>query len=296
MTRDAALLGRAGALLLGIAIALCASAARAHEPHSMLQPAQTVELVFHQHMGAELPLGTRFRDSLGRSVRLGEFFHGEPVVMVLEYLRCRTLCGVVIQDAAQALANTPLKAGRDYQVIALSIDPRDGPADARAARAKYLASLSTQAAQGWHFLTGSAASIHAVASVVGFPYRYDPELDQYAHPAGITIATPAGGIARYILGVGYRPLDVRLALTEAADGHISSPVADLLLLCYCYDPGTGRYSFAIRDTTDALCGATVLGIALLVVFLTRASSNRTDAGRPDADAPRAPSMRDTRRS
>ena len=278
-------------LLLGLVGALSCGALFAQEQHSTLQPSQTVELVFHQHMGAELPLGTGFRDSLGRSVRLGDYFHGEPVVMVLEYLRCRSLCGVVIKDAARALANTPLLAGRDYQVVALSIDPRDGPADARAARAKYLASLSPQAAGGWHFLTGTAASIHAVASVIGFPYRYDPELDQYAHPAGITIVTPAGSIARYVLGVGYRPLDVRLALTEAAEGHISSPVADLLLLCYCYDPGTGRYSFAIRNTTDVLCGATVLGIALLVIRLTRGSSKV-----PDADASGTPPIGGTRRS
>lgn len=280
-------------VLLGLALCLCSPAALAHEPHSMLQPSQTVELVFHQHMGAELPLGTQLRDGLGHSVRLGDYFHGEPVVLVLEYLRCRTLCGVVMQDAARALLNTPLVAGRDYQVIALSIDPRDGPADVRAARAKYLASWSAEAARSWHFLTGSAAAVHAVASVVGFSYRYDPQLDQYAHPAGITILTPRGSIARYILGVGYRPLDVRLAVTEAAQGRISSPVADLLLLCYCYDPGTGRYSFAIRNTTDVLCGATVLGIALLMIRLTRSSSRR------DADAPAAPAappMRDTRRS
>lgn len=228
-----------------------------------------VDLRFHQHMGAQLPLGAEFRDAAGKAVRLGDYFRsGEPVVVILEYLHCRSLCGFVIKDTARALSLVPLKAGKDYQVVAISIDPRDKPADAREARTKYLGSAPSKWA-GWHFLTGTPGPIHAVAQTVGFSYRYDPAIDQYAHPAGITITTPRGSVARYILGVGYRPLDVRLALTEASRGHISSPVADLLLLCYCYDPGTGRYSFAIRSTTRALCGATLLGIGLLIFSLSR---------------------------
>lgn len=237
--------------------------------HTMLQPAETTELTFHQHPGAALPLDARFRDSGNRSVRLGDFFHGAPVILVLEYLRCRGLCGVVIQDAARALALVPLAAGHDYQVVVVSIDPRDDPRDAQTARAKYLPAQSRRTALGWHFLTGRPAAIEAVARAVGFSYRYDPAVDQYAHPAGITIATPAGRVARYVLGVGYRPLDVRLALSEASQGRISSPAADLLLLCYCYDPGTGRYSFAIRGVTRALCGATVLGLGGWLLGLAR---------------------------
>lgn len=261
--RSAALWMLLGSLLTAGAVEPAAHAS------SSLSPTTTSALSFRQHPGARLPLDTEFQDSRGEPVRLGRFFSGKPVVLVLEYLRCRTLCGRVVHDAAQALARTPLAAGRDYQVVAISIDPREGAADARAAEAKYLAGASEAQQQGWHFLTGTSAAIHTVADAVGFPFRYDARIDQYAHPAGITIATAEGTITRYILGVGYRPLDVRLALVEAGRGHISSPVADLLLLCYCYDPGTGRYSFAIANATRALCGATVLGLAIMVVRLSR---------------------------
>jgi len=237
--------------------------------HSSLLPADTRDLGFRQHMGAALPEEVTLRDGTGRWVRLSDFFRGEPVVLVLDYLRCRNLCGVVLEHTAKALALTPLTAGRDYQVVAISIDPRDGPAESREARMKYLAGLPAASAAGWHFLTGPEASVRAVADAVGFHYRYDPAIDQFAHPAGIMIVTPRGTIARYLLGVGFRPLDLRLGLTEAARGRISSPVADLLLLCYCYDPGTGRYSFAIRNTTRALCAATVLGLAFMVFRLSR---------------------------
>ncbi|HXS27157.1 MAG TPA: SCO family protein [Steroidobacteraceae bacterium] len=238
-------------------------------PHTTLRPEDTSELGFKQRMGAALPLGVALRDEAGRPVRLGDFFHGEPVVLVLDYLRCRTLCGVVLEHTASTLALTPLIAGRDYRVVAISIDPRDGPAESRAAREKYLAGLPPARAAAWHFLTGPESSVRAVADAVGFHYRYDPAVDQFAHPAGIMLATPRGTIARYLLGVGFRPLDLRLGLTETARGRISSPVADLLLLCYCYDPGTGRYSFAIRNTTRALCAATVLGLGFMLFRLAR---------------------------
>jgi protein SCO1 len=237
--------------------------------YSSLQPAQTADLRFHQHIGAALPLDAEFRDASGRRVRLGDFFGRAPVVVVLEYLHCRTLCGYVLRDTVAAIRHVPLASGRDYQVLAISIDPRDGPADARAARAMYLGRAPASVATGWHFLTGGAAPIRAVADAEGFSYRYDPAIDQYAHPAGIAIATPRGRVARYLLGLGYRPLDLRLALSEAGRGQLSSPVADLLLLCYCYDPGTGRYSFAIGNLTRALCALTVLGLALLVWRLAR---------------------------
>lgn len=246
-------------------VVFAASAAPA-PGHSSLQSGLLSELTFHQHPGAALPLNTRFLDETGRSVRLGQFFHGEPVVLVLEYLRCRDLCSYVLRDTVTALRRVPLVGGQDYQVIALSIDPREGPADARATRATDFAGVR---AAGWHFLTGRERDIGRVAQAVGFPYRYDPAIDQFAHPAGIVVATPMGTIARYVLGVSYRPLDLRLALVEAGRGHISSPVADLLLLCYCYDPGTGRYSFAIRNATRVLCGATLLGLGAMLFGLTR---------------------------
>jgi protein SCO1/2 len=234
--------------------------------HSSLQPGVLSELAFHQHPGAALPLDSRFLDETGRSVRLGQFFHGEPVILVLEYLRCRDLCGYVLRGTVAALQRVPLVAGRDYQVIALSIDPREGPEDARATRTMDLQGVRSA---GWHFLTGRAPEVGRVARAVGFSYRYDPAIDQFAHAAGIVVATPTGSIARYLLGVSYRPLDLRLALVEAGQGHISSPVADLLLLCYCYDPGTGRYSLAIRNVTRALCGATLLGLGAMLFGLAR---------------------------
>ena len=227
---------------------------------------QLDDLAFHQHLGAALPLDTPLRDEDGRTVTLGSFFGTRPVLLVLDYLHCKTLCGFVLSDLVQSIGHVPLTAGKDFEVLAISIDPHDGPAESRAARAKYLA--RTAHSGGWHFLTGNDTDIHRIAAAVGFPYLYDADADQYAHPAGVTIAAPNGSIARYILGVDYAPLDLRLALTEAAHGAISTPATALLLLCYCYDPATGRYSAQINTAMRVLGGATVLGIAGMIARLS----------------------------
>jgi protein SCO1/2 len=233
---------------------------------------QLADLSFHQHPGTTLPLDTALTDEAGRTVRLGSFFTDRPAVVVLDYLHCKTLCGFVLDDLVRTTAQVPLTPGRDYDVIAISIDPHDTPADSRAARDQYLA--RTAHPGGWHFLTGSDAAVHQIASAIGFPYLYDASADQYAHPAGITIASPDGRIARYLLGVDYAPLDLRLALTEAARGTISTPATALLLLCYCYDPATGRYSAQINTALRILCGATVLGLGYMVLRLSHVRLGR----------------------
>jgi protein SCO1/2 len=252
-------------LLAGAAPAAAAAAAAAAQ--SAFTANQLEALTFHQHPGAGLPLDTLLIDESGNPVRLGSYFKARPVILVLDYLHCKTLCGFVLSDLARTLGEVPLAPGKDFEVLAISIDPRDTPADSRAARAKYLARTGG-AGGGWHFLTGSDTEVHRIAAAVGFPYLYDASAEQYAHPAGITIVAPNGKIARYILGLDYRPLDLRLALTEASRGAISSPATDLLLLCYCYDPATGRYSAQIDLAMRLLGGATVLGLGATILRLS----------------------------
>jgi protein SCO1/2 len=253
--------------LLSVLALLAASPAAAH---STLKPEEAADLAFHQRPGAALPLDAPFRDEAGRAVRLGDYFAGRPVVLALEYLGCETLCGVVLGSLAGTLDRVPLDASRDFEVVAVSIDPRDGPDAARAAKRHYLGLYHHEGgAAGWHFLTGDAAAIQRVADAVGFPFRYDAAVGQFAHPAGVTVAAPDGTISRYLLGVDYRPRDLRLGIVEAAQGTIAAPASRLLLLCYHYDPQTGRYSVPIVNALRLAGGLTVLGIAAMVVRLSR---------------------------
>ena len=204
------------------------------------------EFAFRPHPGGQLPLATEFVDEQGREVVLGRFFVGTPVILVLDYLRCQTLCGVTLEKLVAALDTLPLDAGRDFEVVVVSIDPRDKPADVAAAKLKYLAGYHhTKASNGWHFLTGPEA-VRTVADTVGFPYRYEPALDQYIHPAGFIVAAPDGRISRYMLGVGAPPSDLRAALGDAAQGRAVGVMERILLFCHGTDPNLGSNSLIIE--------------------------------------------------
>jgi len=201
---------------------------------------------YKQRLGNRLPLQTVFRDETGRSVQLSELLGGKPLILVLLYFHCPNLCGIVQTDLFDALGKTGMTAGRDYTLIALSIDPSETVADAKAAKADDLSRYPLPGAeQSWHFLTGPAYQVQVVADSVGFRDRFDPELKQFLHPAGVVFVTPAGIISSYLLGVGYEPADVRLSVTRASLGSVAAPTLPVLLLCYHYDPQTGRYTLDV---------------------------------------------------
>jgi protein SCO1/2 len=205
------------------------------------------DFAFRPHPGARLPLTSRFVDEHSRAVTLGEYFAGKPVVVMLDYLRCKTLCGLTFDNLITALDALPLDAGRDFQVVVVSIDPRDTPADAEAFKVEHLTAYRHAAGgEGWHLLTGSEPAVRGVAETVGFPYHYEAALDQYIHPAGFIVAAPDGSISRYMLGVRMQPSDLQAALADAAEGRTVSLVTRLLLLCHGATPQLGRYSLAVE--------------------------------------------------
>ncbi len=252
-------------ILLVILLMLLPATATAH---TLLTAADLGRLSFHPHPGAALPLQLIARDESGAAVPLGRYFGKHPVVLVLEYLHCPGLCGVTMGNLAVALDQAALAAGRDYEVVALSIDPREDATEARSAKAQYTAQSRNAAA--WHFLTADQSTIASVAEAVGLDYRYDPASDQYAHPAGFVIASPDGRIARYMLGVDYAPDRVRDAVLAATTGEVAAPVSTFLLLCFGYDPQRGPYNFAIGIALRVGVVLAIVGVAAMVVSLERA--------------------------
>jgi protein SCO1/2 len=229
------------------------------------------EFAFQPHPGARLPLAAEFVDEHGSTVPLGQFFSGKPVVLVLDYLRCKTLCGLTLESLAAGLGALPLDAGRDFQIVVISIDPRDKPADGSAAKTKYLSAYHHPAGDdGWHFLTGPQPLAQRVADTVGFRYRYEPSLDQYIHPAGFVVAAPDGSISRYLLGVDPQPAELESALADAAHGKAVGLVTRLLLLCHGNTPQLGRYSLAIEGAfVVANVVAMIVGIAVFLAIRRR---------------------------
>jgi protein SCO1/2 len=236
---------------------------------SDVAPGMFQKIKFDQNLDAQLPLDVPLRDERGQAVRLGDFFGPRPVIVNLVYYQCPMLCNEVLNSLLRSLNALTFDAGKEFEVVTLSIDPSETPELAARKKAAYLARYGRQGAdQGWHFLTGDEASIRRIARVVGFHYVYDEKSRQFAHPAGIAIATPQGKIARYFFGITYPARDLKLGLVEAAARKIGSPMDQVLLMCFHYDPRTGKYNVAIMAVTRLLGCLTLAGLGtyMLVMF------------------------------
>jgi protein SCO1/2 len=233
----------------------------------LAQPPNGVK--FEQHLDAQVPLDATFRDAQGETVRLRDCLDGKPAVLALVYYECPMLCTLVLNGLVRSLKACPLEVGKDFRVIAISIDPGETPALAREKKSSYAKLYGGGSEAGWRFLTGEEDQIRRVADAVGYCYRYVAERDEYAHPAGLVILTPGGRAARYLYGVEYPSRDLRLALVEASKGEIGTAVDELLLVCFHYDPATGRYGFAIITALRVGGALTVLVLAWLIWRLAR---------------------------
>jgi protein SCO1/2 len=203
---------------------------------------------FDQNLGAQVPLDLPFISDTGAQVRLGDYFHKRPVLLVLDYYRCPNLCGIVLNSLVSSLKNLTYDAGDRYDVVVVSIDPRDKPAISALKKLGYVDTYQRpQTVDGWHFLTGSPAAIQKLADTVGFHYVYDKASDQYVHPSGMIILTPDGVTSRYFFGIEFPPIEINNALKVAAASKVNSPVYDLLLLCCRYNPLQGKYGVLIFD-------------------------------------------------
>jgi protein SCO1/2 len=225
---------------------------------------------FDQRLNERVPLDVALVDEDGKAVRLGDYFGAKPVVLAFVYFDCPMLCTQVLNATASALNIMSLDAGADYEMVAVSFDPRETPVQARARKATTLERYHRErAAAGWHFLTGSQGAIDRLTAAAGFRYAWDDETGQFAHPAGVVVLTPDGRLARYLFGIEYGPRDLRLAIVEASEGRIGSPVDALLLYCYHYDPMTGRYGFVVMRALRVAGAATVLALGSFVVVMLR---------------------------
>jgi protein SCO1/2 len=237
------------------------------------------EVGVDQRLGEPVPLDTPFVDETGREVRLGDYFGTRPVVLALVYYECPMLCTQVLNGLVGSLEALTFLPGREFDVVVVSFDPGETPALAAEKKATYLRRYDRAGAEpGIHFLTGRPESVDALTRAVGFRYAYDAAIDQYAHPAAITVLTAEGRVSRYLFGIDFAPRDVRLALIEAADHQIGSALDQALLFCYHYDPETGTYGLAIMNMIR-LAGLLTVGIAgtLIVGSLRRERRRRRAA-------------------
>jgi protein SCO1/2 len=242
------------------------------------QPSIFDQVGLDQKLNHQLPLDSKFKDETGREVTLNDYFHhGRPVVLALVYYDCPMLCDQVLNGMTSALEVLKFNAGKEFDVVAISFDPRETPELAAAKRKIFLDRYKRPGTeQGWHFLTGEKPAIEAVTQAVGFRYVWDEKTHQFAHASAITLLTPNGKVAQYYYGIEYSPKDMRLGMIEASNEKIGTITDQILLYCYHYDPTTGKYGAAILNVVRA--GA-VLTMALLAGFIFLSVKKERQAAR-----------------
>lgn len=235
------------------------------------------EVRIDQKLDGAVPLDLPFSDEHGRDVTLGQYFGKRPVVLALVYYECPMLCTQVLNGLFSSMEPLKIDAGREFDVVVVSFDPGETPAMAMAKKAGYVKHYERPTADaGIHFLTGRQASIDKLADAVGFRYVYDEAIDQYAHPAAVTVLTTQGKVSKYLYGVEFAPMDFRLAVTSAGEGQIGTLVDQALLYCFHYDPATGKYSVAIMTFVRIGAVLTLVGLgAFVLVHLRRDRRQRT---------------------
>jgi len=235
-----------------------------------VRPELLREVGIDQKLNDVIPLGLTFRDENGNPVKLSQYFGQKPVLLSLVYYNCPMLCTQVLNGIDRSLRYVPMDIGKDFEVVTVSIDPSESPKLASAKRDLYVGIYGRPgAAEGWHFLTGDESQIKQLANAAGFRYAYDADSKQFAHASAIMILTPEGKISRYFYGIQYPSRDVRLGLVEASEGKIGSPVDQILLFCYHYDPITGKYGLLVSRVIKAGGLLTMLAIGVLVLVLRR---------------------------
>ena len=249
----------------------------AHHEAQHRPPGLLAAVAFEQRLNEQVPPHLTFHDEAGRAVQLGDYLGQKPVILTLNYYNCPMLCPLVLEGLLRSLRVLSFNIGDQFEVVTVSIDPAETAALAATTKARYVRDYGRPGvAAGWHFLTGEEVSIQGVTQAAGFRYAYDAAKREYAHAAGLMILTPQGRISRYLYGVEFSPRDLPLALVEASANRIGSPVDQLLLYCYQYDPATGRYSLVVTRALQVAGLVTMLGLAGFMVVMFHREKPRVE--------------------
>ena len=240
------------------------------------RPSALTGVTIEQRLNSQLPLGATFKDEYGQTVQLGRYFgKGRPVVLALVYYECPMLCTQILNGMVRAAKVMSFVPGKDYDVVAISFDAREGPKQALAKKAIYMKDYGhPETAAGWHFLTGGQNEIKQVTDAVGFRYKWDVYTATFAHASAIYVLTPEGKLSKYFYGIEYSPKDMRLGLVEASQNKIGNTVDQILLFCYHFAPTSAKYTFLAMGILRAAGAATVLMLGGFVFIMLRRDSRQ----------------------
>lgn len=238
----------------------------------------TPDVHFDQKINTAVPVDLAFRDETGKPVQLRDYITGkQPVILMLPFFKCAGACTTEQQGLMTALNDVKYKPGKDFQVVMVTINPKEQPSDAKPRKDAYTSVLKDKASiAGIHYLTAATSdedkahdTIRALTETIGFRYVENRKTEQFGHATGFVVLTPSGKTSRYFYGSDFNPRDIKLALTEAGENKIGNVVDQMMILCYHYDPTTGKYGFLIWRVSQVLGIATVILLATSIGLMLR---------------------------
>ena len=238
---------------------------------SLAQPGGILkDIGFDQNLNTQVPLTLSFRDDQGRDVRLADYFGKRPVILIMGYRSCPMMCSQVLKELTRSLKPLTPGIGTDFDIVNVSINPKETPAEADSQRRIYLKQYNRPGSEaGWHGLVGDQRSIDALARSIGFRYKYNEKMGSYVHTAGFVLLTPNGKTSRYFFGIEFPARELKYALATAAESKIASPIDRVVMFCYEYDEKTGKYTFAIMSVIRVLGVATALALGVFLFAMVR---------------------------
>ena len=263
--------------VLGFATDLRADSPFSSSPgNSTLSRDDLLTVGIQQRLGNQIPDNLTFTDSTGRLVDFRTLLARKPALLALVYYQCPNLCTLVLNGSVSSVADLRRTVGDGFQVVVVSIDPTETPALAAQKKATYLRRYSRGQNQDkeWSFLVGDEKNIRQLADAVGYRYRYDSTIHQFAHGSGIMLVDDRRRVVKYFLGIEYSPEEIEKAIQLAHEGEIGSPVQQFFLLCYCYNPLTGPYGFLIFTILKVCALGTVVALATFIVVQIRREGRR----------------------
>lgn len=260
--------------------------AKAHAQVVMENPSQLKGIDVEEHLGASLPKDLEFTNEYGKVVKLGDYLDGKrPVLLTLAYYRCPMLCGLMLNGVCNSAKALDLVPAKDYQILTVSIDPRETAELAMAKKTRYIEQFGKSGIeQGWSFLVGSGENTKALADAVGFKYFYDAARDEYAHPAVSYLIAPDGKIVRYLYGMDYKRFDLKMGLIEASQGKVGTTIDRIILSCFHYDAKEGSYVLFAQNLMR-LGGFLIMVVLAAVVWRLFAQEHKKHVlkGEPSSD-------------
>lgn len=259
---------RAVTVAVALAALLATGTARGEAP----APKPMQDIGVEEKLGRNIPLDLELREAGGERVRLGDYFgDGKPVILVLAYVRCKMLCSMVLQGAAEAVEDMDMVPGDDYRIVTVSIDPRETPPEAANKRRELLEQIGRPGeTERWPYLLGEESEVRELADSLGFGYAWDPRTGQYAHPAVIFVLTPEGKISRYLHGFDFPKQKVQPALQAAGQGETGATAkAQSVLSCFRFDPALREYRGKIQRyfRIGAFTVMAILGSSVVFLFV-----------------------------